>query len=96
MKRTLRTSKPMPNMEEMKKAAEQVDPSMLGNVQNVVDKYGNKSEAELMQELSAAKQSGLIDPAALASASESNTSAMTTEPNREVATTSPTRSEVEG
>ena len=67
MKRTLRTSKPMPNMEEMKKAAEQVDPSMLGNVQNVVDKYGGKSEAELMQELSAAKQSGLIDPAALAS-----------------------------
>ena len=67
MKRTLRTSKPMPNMEEMKKAAEQVDPSMLGNVQNVVDKYGGKSEAELMQELSAAKQSGLIDPTALAS-----------------------------
>ena len=67
MKRTLRTSKPMPNMEEMKKAAEQVDPNMLGNVQNVVDKYGGKSEAELMQELSAAKQSGLIDPAALAS-----------------------------
>ena len=67
MKRTLRTSKPMPNTEEMKKAAEQVDPGMLGNVQNVVDKYGGKSEAELMQELSAAKQSGLIDPAALAS-----------------------------
>ena len=67
MKRTLRTSKPIPNMEEMKKAAEQVDPSMLGNVQNVVDKYGGKSEAELMQELAAAKQSGLIDPAALAS-----------------------------
>ena len=67
MKRTLRTSKPMPNMDEMKKAAEQIDPNMLGNVQNVVDKYGGKSEAELMQELSAAKQSGLIDPAALAS-----------------------------
>ncbi|MBR5292036.1 MAG: hypothetical protein IKU32_03875 [Clostridia bacterium] len=67
MKRTLRNSKPMPNMDEMKKAAEQIDPGMLGNVQNVVDKYGNKSEAELMQELAAAKQSGLIDPAALAS-----------------------------
>lgn len=69
MKRTLRTSKPMTdmNMNEMKKAAEQIDPNMLGNVQNVVDKYGNKSEAELMQELAAAKQSGLIDPAALAS-----------------------------
>ena len=53
MKRTLRTSKPMPNMEEMKKAAEQIDPNMLGNVQNVVDKYANKSEAELMQELTA-------------------------------------------
>ena len=67
MKRTLRTSKSMPDMNEVKKAAEQIDPSMLGNVQNVVDKYGNKSEAELMQELTSAKQSGLIDPAALAS-----------------------------
>ena len=67
MKRTLRTSKSMPDMNEVKKAAEQIDPSMLGNVQNVVDKYGNKSEAELMQELTSAKQSGLIDPVALAS-----------------------------
>ncbi len=70
MKRTLRTSKPIPNMDEMKKAAEQADPNLLGNVQNVVDKYGNKSEAELMQELTAAKQSGLIDPAALSSVAE--------------------------
>ncbi len=67
MKRTLRTSKPIPNMDELKKAAQQADPSLLGDVQSVVDKYGGKSEAELMQELTAAKQSGLIDPDALRS-----------------------------
>ncbi|MBQ4610141.1 MAG: hypothetical protein IJB30_00245 [Clostridia bacterium] len=67
MKRTLRTGKPMPNTEEVKKAAEQMDPNLLGNVQSAINKYANRSEAELMQELAAAKQSGLIDPAALAS-----------------------------
>lgn len=67
MKRTLRTNNPMPDINEVKKTAQQMDPSMLGNVQNVVDKYAGKSEEELMQELAAAKQSGLIDPAALAS-----------------------------
>lgn len=70
MKRTLRTSKPIPDIKEAKKAAEQMDPNMLGNVQNAVNKYARKSEAELMQELAAAKQSGLIDPAALASVAE--------------------------
>lgn len=67
MKRTLRTSKPIPNMDEMKKAAEQADPNLISNVQNVVDKYSGKSETELIQELTAAKQSGLIDPEALQS-----------------------------
>ncbi len=67
MKRTLRTNKQMPDINDVKKAAQQMDPNMLGNVQTVVDKYANKSEAELMQELTSAKQSGLIDPAALAS-----------------------------
>lgn len=67
MKRTLRTSKLVPNMDEMKKAAEQADPSLINNVQSVVDKYGGKSETELIQELAAAKQSGLIDPEALQS-----------------------------
>ena len=67
MKRTLRTNKPTPDINEVKKAARQIDPNMLGNVQNVVDKYAGKSEEELMRELAAAKQSGLIYPAALAS-----------------------------
>ena len=67
MKRTLRTGKTMPTIEDAAKAAQQMDPNMLGNVQNMVNKYGGKSEAELMQELAQAKQSGLIDPAALES-----------------------------
>lgn len=54
-------------MDEMKKAAEQADPNLISNVQNVVDKYSGKSETELIQELTAAKQSGLIDPEALQS-----------------------------
>ena len=66
MKRTLRGSKPMPNVNEIKKTVENIDPNILGNVQDAVNKYGGKSEAELMDELTAAKQNGLIDPAALA------------------------------
>lgn len=62
MKRTLRTSKPIP---DMKNVPEHIDPGMIGSIQDAVDKYGGKSEKELIGELAAAKQSGLIDPDSL-------------------------------
>ena len=67
MTRTLKGSKqPYPNMENMKGAAQNMDPAMMNNVQDAINKYGNKSEGELMGELMNAKHSGLIDPGELA------------------------------
>lgn len=67
MKRTLKGSRqPFPNMENMKNAVQNADPGMMNNVQDAINKYGSKSEGELMGELMNAKQSGLIDPNELA------------------------------
>jgi len=67
MKRTLKGSRqPFPNMENMKNAVQNADPDMMNNVQDAINKYGSKSEGELMGELINAKQSGLIDPNELA------------------------------
>ena len=62
MKRSLRGSRqqPLPDMNNL-------NPAMLNDVQSVVDKYGGKSEQELIGELAAAKRSGIIDPNELAS-----------------------------
>jgi len=67
MKRSLSGSKQqLPNMEELNRAAQSIDPAMMGGVQEALNRYGGKSEVELMGELAAARQSGLIDPAQLA------------------------------
>lgn len=71
MKRTLKGSKqPVPNMEDMKNAAQNIDPAIMNNVQDALNKYGGKSESELMGELMNAKQSGLIDPKELSGVAE--------------------------
>ena len=69
MKRSLRGSRqqPLPDMNNLNQTAQNIDPAMLNDVQSVVDKYGGKSEQELIGELSAAKRSGIIDPNELAS-----------------------------
>lgn len=71
MRRSLRGSRQQPapgmDMNELNKAAQNVDPAMLNDVQSVVDKYGGRSEQELIGELAAAKRSGAIDPGELAS-----------------------------
>ena len=69
MKRSLRGSRqqPLPDMNNLNQTAQNIDPAMLNDVQSVVDKYGGKSEQELIGELAAAKRSGIIDPNELAS-----------------------------
>ena len=64
MKRSLRGSRqqPLPDMNNLNQTAQNIDPAMLNDVQSVVDKYGGKSEQELI-----AKRSGIIDPNELAS-----------------------------
>ena len=69
MKRSLRGSRqqPLPDMNNLNQTAQNIDPAMLNDVQSVVDKYGGKSEQELIGELAADKRSGIIDPNELAS-----------------------------
>ncbi|MEI3399379.1 MAG: hypothetical protein V8Q81_01975 [Christensenellales bacterium] len=64
MKRSLRGSRqqPLPDMNNLNQTAQNIDPAMLNDVQSVVDKYGGKSEQELIGELAAAKRSGIIIP----------------------------------
>ncbi len=64
MKRSLRGSRqqPLPDMKDLEQTAQSIDPAMLSGVQSMVDKYGGKSEQELIGELAAAKRSGAIDP----------------------------------
>ena len=61
MKRSLRGSRqqPLPDMNNLNQTAQNIDPAMLNDVQSVVDKYGGKSEQELIGELAAAKRSGI-------------------------------------
>ena len=58
MKRSLRGSRqqPLPDMNNLNQTAQNIDPAMLNDVQSVVDKYGGKSEQELIGELAAAKR----------------------------------------
>ena len=55
MKRSLRGSRqqPLPDMNNLNQTAQNIDPAMLNDVQSVVDKYGGKSEQELIGELAA-------------------------------------------
>lgn len=70
MKRTLQGSKSaktrLPNLDELQRQAQNLDPAQLGSVQNIVSQYSGKSEQELMQELRAARQNGAINPSELA------------------------------
>lgn len=70
MKRTLQGSKgtkiPLPNMEDLNRMTENMDPSQYNEIQNIVERYSGKSESELMNELRSARQKGAIDANELA------------------------------
>ena len=74
MKRTLQGSKskkkPLPDVEELTRQAQQMNPSELNDVQKIVQQYAGKSEAELLRELHMARQSGAINPAELSSVAQ--------------------------
>lgn len=69
MKRTLRGCKAgnpsVPNLDELARQAQNLDPSQLHDVQSVVERYQGKSEQELFAELRAARENGVINPAEL-------------------------------
>ncbi len=67
MKRTLRGCKSsgLPDLDELARQAQNLDPSQLQDVQQVVEQYKGKSEQELFAELRAARENGVIDPAEL-------------------------------
>ncbi len=67
MKRTLRGCKSggRPDLDELARQAQNLDPSQLQDVQQVVEQYKGKSEQELFAELRAARENGVIDPAEL-------------------------------
>ena len=67
MKRTLRGCKSSgrPDLDELARQAQNLDPSQLQDVQQVVEQYKGKSEQELFAELRAARENGVIDPAEL-------------------------------
>lgn len=67
MKRTLRGCKSSgrPDLDELARQAQNLDPSQLQDVQHVVEQYKGKSEQELFAELRAARENGVIDPAEL-------------------------------
>ena len=66
MKRTLRGCKSSgrPDLDELARQAQNLDPSQLQDVQQVVEQYKGKSEQELFAELRAG-ENGVIDPAEL-------------------------------
>ncbi|MEA5059539.1 MAG: hypothetical protein EOM66_07700 [Clostridia bacterium] len=74
MKRTLQGSKgtktPLPNMDEINRMSQNVDPNQLNEVQNIVEHYSGKSETELMKELRSARQKGVINPNDLANVAQ--------------------------
>lgn len=46
-------------------AGTNMNPDMMGNINEAVSRYGGKSETELMNELAGAKEHGLLDAAQL-------------------------------
>ena len=77
MKRDLRGSKKQnasqPPPQQYAEIAQNVmnsNPEAFGNVQNIVNHYGGKSEAELLGELKGFRESGIMDPAALQSVAQ--------------------------
>ncbi len=73
MKRTLRSSKSSKNQqtyEELSRQFQNADPAQVESMRNVVAQYQNKSEAELMQELRAARAQGEIRPDDLANVAQ--------------------------
>ena len=72
MKRTLRGTKQdggakngRPDFERAARMAEEMDPSLLGTVQDTINKYGSKSQGELLQELKNYKNTGMMDDKSL-------------------------------
>ncbi len=62
MKRTLKGSKAQPlNMDEAARVAANLDQGTLGNIQDVVNRYGGKSDGELLNELRNARSSGAFN-----------------------------------
>lgn len=72
MKRTLRGTKQegggrngQPDFERAARMAEEMDPSLLGAMQDTINKYGSKSQGELLQELKNYKSTGMMDEKSL-------------------------------
>ena len=63
MKRTLRGSKTQtpPNMDDLTRAAKNLDQRTMGNIQDAVNRYSTKSEGELLSELKNAQAAGAFN-----------------------------------
>lgn len=53
------------SQQEIENASQNIDPATLNNVQSVLNQYGDKSEADLMNDLKGFQQAGVMDNAAL-------------------------------